>query len=527
MSHKKRFEQIYELIFDTVMSIKPTHRRGRRGNRQDRPSLSPSTKGVMGGQYSPLSAAAIQQVDQTARDVLMNIGFADAPPPVVALVTKAGGHINDHGRLCFSEKIITDALKDLARPLTLYGRKDGVEIHLEGARVHAGTGGAAPLIYEAETRRYRPTALMDIFSAATLVERLEHIHFFNRPMVARDMPDDHSLDINTAYASIAGTTKPIATSVAHLETMDDLEVLLSLVAGSMDAFRAKPFLSLNINHVTPPLRFSPDAMLVLMRAAELGIPIHANTFGQVGASSPVEPMGALAQTVAETLGGMMVAWLVEPEAKVIFGARPMITDLRTGAMSGGGGEQARIMAATSQMARYYGLPNSTIAGATDSKIPDAQSGYEKAMSVLLAAQAGSNMITQAAGMQAALMGCALESYIIDNDMIGAILRTLDMPLDFDSGHTLEAIRSVVHGEGHFLGHADTLSRMQSDYLYPKLADRLTIEDWQRQGGLAMDERARITLQDIMAPINDGRFDLQIDDAADADIRSRLDIRLNR
>jgi hypothetical protein len=31
----------------------------------------------------------------------------------------------------------------------------------------------------------------------------------------------------------------------------------------------------------------------------------------------------------------------------------------------------------------------------------------------------------------------------------------------------------------------------------------------------------------MAPINDGRFDLQIDDAADADIRSRLDIRLNR
>jgi len=66
MSHKKRFEQIYELIFDTVMSIEPTHRRGRRGNRQDRPSLSPSTKGVMGGQYSPLSAAAIQQVDQTA-----------------------------------------------------------------------------------------------------------------------------------------------------------------------------------------------------------------------------------------------------------------------------------------------------------------------------------------------------------------------------------------------------------------------------------------------------------------------------
>ena len=507
-------------------SNEPNHRRSRRGHRQDRPLLSPSTKGVLGGQYAPLSDAAISQVDQAARDVLMTIGFADAPPQVVALVTKSGGHINDHGRLCFSEAMIDGAIKDLARPLTLYGRKDGAEIHLEGAKVHAGTGGAAPLIYDPEAKRYRPTALLDIFSAARLVDGLEHIHFFNRPMVARDMPDDHSLDINTAYASLVGTTKPIATSVAHVDTMDDLEVLLSLVAGSMEAFRAKPFLSLNINHVTPPLRFAPDAMLVLMRAAELGIPIHANTFGQVGASSPVEPMGALSQTVAETLGGMIVAWLVDPAAKVIFGARPMITDLRTGAMSGGGGEQARLMAATSQMARYYGLPNSTIAGATDSKIPDAQSGYEKAMSVLLAAQAGSNMITQAAGMQAALMGCALESYIIDNDMIGAILRTLDMPLEFNREHTLDAIRDVVHGDGHFLGHADTLSRMQSDYLYPKLADRLTIEDWQDQGALAMDQRARLILKDIMAPITAGQFDLQIDEAVDAEIRSRLDIRLH-
>jgi len=130
-------------------------------------------------------------------------------------------------------------------------------------------------------------------------------------------------------------------------------------------------------------------------------------------------------------------------------------------------------------------------------------------------------------MQAALMGCALESYIIDNDMIGAILRTLDMPLEFNREHTLDAIRDVVHGDCHFLGHADTLSRMQSDYLYPKLADRLNIEDWQDQGALAMDERARLILKDIMTPITAGQFDLQIDEAVDADIRSRLDIRLNR
>ena len=65
----------------------------------------------------------------------------------------------------------------------------------------------------------------------------------------------------------------------------------------------------------------------------------------------------------------------------------MVTDLRTGAMSGGGGEQAKLTAAAIQMARHYGLPSSTIAGATDAKWPDAQSGYEKSLSITLALQA--------------------------------------------------------------------------------------------------------------------------------------------
>ena len=466
-------------------------------------------------------------IDAAAQKVLTDIGFADAPQEAIDLVLARGGKYTDQARLCMTETMITEALADLAKPLILYGRGDGLELHLEGARVHAGTGGAAPLIFDDQHNHYRDTALKDIYAAARLVDGLDHIHFFNRPMVARDMPDDYRLDLNTAYASIAGTKKPIATSIAHADTVDDLAKMLAMVAGSIEAFQKKPFLSLNINHVTPPLRFAPDAVEVMIKAARLGIPIHANTFGQVGASSPVDPMAALVQTVAETLGGMIIAWLANPAAQVIFGARPMITDLRTGAMSGGGGEQARIMAATSQMARYYGLPNSSIAGATDSKIPDAQSGFEKAMSVLLAAQAGSNMITQAAGMQAALMGCALESYIIDNDMIGAILRTLDMPLSLEPTYVLEALKDVVEGEGHFLGQADTLNRMQTDYLYPQFSDRETIEQWQDKGMTTILDRARADLDKRFDGRRDGDGVILIDDDVDAMIRAEFDIRLTR
>ena len=120
-------------------------------------------------------------------------------------------------------------------------------------------------------------------------------------------------------------------------------------------------------------------------------------------------------------------------------------------MSGGSAEGALAMAACAQMANYYGLPNSTIAGATDSKLADAQSGYEKSLGITLAAQAGSNLVTQAAGMQGSLMGCALESYVIDNDMLGGIMRSLVGIEVSDETLALEAIDQVVHGLGQTAG----------------------------------------------------------------------------
>ena len=165
--------------------------------------------------------------------------------------------------------------------------------------------------------------------------------------------------------------------------------------------------------------------------------------------------------MAEALAGMVITWLINPDCRAIFGPRPMIADLRTGALTGGGGEQAVAMAAGVQMEQYYGLSNSCIAGATDSKVPDAQSGFEKALNVSLAAHVGSNMVTQACGMQAALMGCSLESYVIDNDMLGSILRSV-RGIEPDSDTiSVDVFDHAVHGDGHYPGSADTMGRIQA------------------------------------------------------------------
>ena len=272
--------------------------------------------------------------------------------------------------------------------------------------------------------------------------------------------------------------------------------------------------------MVPPLRFDPDSVDVLIHAARRGIPVMVNTFGQLGASSPVTIAGCVAQTTAETLAGMVLAWLAAPDVCAIFGPRPMVTDLRTGAMAGGGGEQAKLTAAAIQMARRYGLPSSTIAGASDSKWPDAQAGHEKCLSVTLALQAGADFVTQAAGTQASLMATALESYVIDNDMLGSILSAHTAIEVSEATLDPAAIHAAATGAGHFLGEAETLARMNTDFLYPQIGDRRTIGEWQDDGAADSWKRAHARVRKILA----APPPCLIDAALAAQIETEFDLR---
>lgn len=477
----------------------PRQRRGRRSQsgRGVRPDAGPELAAV-GGRLQLLSAGECDTLHQAALTILAGTGLSEAPDEVVALVTDAGGSLSGDGRLLFPPELVNSCLAALPSKITLHGRNGGRDLVLGGTEVHLGTGGASPEILDLDTHRYRPSTLADIHAAARIVEEMEHIHFFSRPMVARDIEDAQAMEVNTAWACLSGTRKHVMVSASSPENLDAILDLAHELAGSEAAFRAAPFLSLNINHAVPPLRFDPDSALVLVHAARRGVPVMVNTFGQLGASSPVTIAGCVAQTTAETLAGMVVAWLAAPDVRAVFGPRPMVTDLRTGAMTGGGGEQAKLTAAAIQMARYYDLPSSTIAGATDSKWPDAQAGYEKNLAVTMALQAGAHFVTQAAGTQASLMATSLESYVIDNDMLGGIL-SAHSAIEV-SPATLDptAIHDAATGVGHFLGEAETLARMTSDFLYPEVGDRRSIDEWQADGAPDIWQLAHRRVRAILA-----------------------------
>ncbi|WP_170504866.1 trimethylamine methyltransferase family protein [Ruegeria arenilitoris] len=484
------------------MSRVRSGRAARKAQRKGGAGTGPTTAiwpGIEGGRYRPISTDGIAAIDKTARRILAEIGMANATPRCVDTVVAAGGLVSDAGRLLFPSKLVEQVFTTVGRGFTLYGQRPEYDLDPSGTRIHLGTSGAAVHIVDSATGEVRDSTLKDLHDMARLAEALPNIHMFQRTVVARDIPDTHAMEMSTAFACAAGTAKPIGTSFSSAETMRAAIEMFHMIAGGEAAWRARPFCCVSTCFVVPPLTFAAEALGIIECAAETGTPLKLVSAGQAGATSPAPLAGAVAQQTAEVLAGLVYLNLLNPGHPALFGALPFVSDLRTGAMSGGSAEQGVLMAACAQMAQYYGIPCAVSAGMTDSKLPDFQAGYEKGITELLSALAGANLIYEAAGMYGSLLAASKESFVLDNDLIGSVMRATRGFEITEDALAFDVIRDMcLNGPGHFLGASQTLGRMQSDYYYPALADRTTPQAWSDAGSPSLIDSARVRTDAILA-----------------------------
>ena len=509
------------------MSKRTGGRAARRQSRVDGAGSGPTTAiwpGIEGGRYAPLTRAEIAMIDDTAMRILEEIGLKGTTQTCINTICAAGGSLTEDRRLLMPEPMVRKALKTAGREFKLCGLNPEHDIDPSGARIHFGTSGAAVHIIDSETGQIRDTSLRDLYDMARIADQLPNIHMFQRTVVARDISDPREMDLNTLYACLKGTAKPTGTSFGSAEVMEEAVRMLHLITGGPDALRARPPVCVSTCFIVPPLTFAEEALGVIECAARHGIPLKLVSAGQAGATSPAPLAGAVAQQTAEVLAGFVYVNLLNPGHPATFGALPFVSDLRTGAMSGGSAEQGLLMAACAQMARFYDIPCAVSAGMTDSKMPDFQAGYEKGYTELLAALAGANLVYEAAGMYGSLLGCSLESFVLDNDLIGSVMRATRGFEVTEDTLSLDTIRDVcVGGPGHFLGHDQTMNRMESDYFYPALADRRTPQEWAAAPDKDLLENARRRTQDLLTRPDP----MHIPDEIDRDIRRHFPIRILR
>ncbi len=480
--------------------------------------------GMTGGQYKPLKDSDLPRIHAAALKLLETVGLGSAIPSCVEAMSAHGCWVNDKGRLCIPRGLVEDTIAKAARNFILPARNPQHDMEPSGKRVYFGTAGAAVHIVEPSTKEYRESLLVDLYDAARIVDTCEHIHFFQRPLTARDMITGHDLDINTMYACLAGTQKHVGTSMVEPAHVEECLQILHVIAGGEDKWRARPFVSQSNCFVVPPLKFAEDACRCLEAAARGGMPVLLLSAAQAGATSPAALAGTVVQAVAECLAGLVYINCIVPGALAIWGPWPFVSDLRTGAMSGGSGEQALITSGCAQMGHYYDLTVGSAAGMCDSKMPDMQAGYEKGVTAGISAMTGINMLYESAGMHASLLGFCLESLLIDNDMLGSINRNVRGIEVTEDSLSIDVITDTcINGPGHYLGSEQTLNLMQKDYVYPAIGNRMSPKEWVEAGKPDIVERAAARKREILS----GYYPDYIPRAIDDLIRAKHDIKLPR
>ncbi|TMV08694.1 trimethylamine methyltransferase family protein [Ruegeria sediminis] len=485
--------------------------------------LRPVRPGLEGGWLKPLTQEGVERIHHAALDALERIGLADAPQSGIDYLTAAGCILGDDGRIRFPRALVEDTLAKANRSVTLFSRDGRTDLDLSGKRVHYGTAGAAVHMVDVDGREYRDSTVQDLHDAARICENLENIHFVQRPMVCRDILDNREMDLNTIYACCSGTFKHVGTSFTDPSYVAPAMELLHMIAGGEDKWRERPFVSNSNCFVVPPMKFATESCQVMEECIKAGMPVLLLSAGMAGATAPSTVAGAIVQAVAECLAGLVYVNAVKPGAPAVFGTWPFGLDLRTGAMTVGSGEQALLTAGCAQMHHFYDLPGGAAAGASDSKLPDMQAGWEQMCSNVMAGLSGLNMVYEAAGMHSSLLGFCHESLILGDDLIGQALRCVRGIEVTDETLAVDQIAEVcLGGSGHYLGTDQTLGRMQADYVYPTLGDRTSPKEWVERGKPDLIEKAVARKNRILAERSPARFDA----ALDAEIRKRFNIHLS-
>ncbi len=456
--------------------------------------------GLFGGQYKPLSEEDIKTIHDASLTILEKTGisYEHGLEETVAMLEKAGAVVDrDVSRIRFPRTLIVDQAAKAPEQVVLYGRADGNDLDLTENKVYMGTGGAAINVLDLETGTRRPSTLKDIYEIGSLVDRLDHIHFYVRSCIPTDIPP-LSYDVNVFYACMKATAKHVMAGVNDLEGLHDVIELASMVASGREKLKERPFISIITSFAISPLKLDTSMTLVMQESIRNRIPVALSAAPMSGSTSPMTMAGTLAQLHAEQLVGICISQLTNPGAPVLYGGIPGMANLRSMGYLGGAVECGMMNAAIHQMAQHIKVPNYNSSGLSDSKLPDAQAGWEKALTVVLAAMGGSNYVHHSAGMLESMLTVAYEQFVMDDEIIGMCCKVLK-GIDVDAEHLAMEVIDTVGPGGNFMMSPHTMAHMRKEYFQGNgVSDQKSWEQWKQDGSRDARERARVIARRMLS-----------------------------
>ncbi|MEM2990811.1 MAG: trimethylamine methyltransferase family protein [Halobacteria archaeon] len=467
---------------------------------------------VKGGQLKILSKDQIYDIHLATLNVLENTGILIHEPEARKLLKEAGAYVDEKRKLVkIPSHLIEESIRKTPKGFTLYARNPRYNVRIEDKRVCFGPMIGRLHILDLETGKKRRTNLEDVAGLTKLASALE---YYALPHSGVMMPHiegvpDQVVHAYAYYTSVKNSEKVVKGTGRGRERALDCIKMASMIAGcEPEDLGKRPNVFTTCNPISP-LQHSVEQTEGLIEYAKHRLPVDIAAEVQAGATSPVTLAGSLVIQNAEVLSGVTIAQLVNPGTPLFYGTAGTIMDMRAGIICKGAIEAGLINAATAQLAQFYGIPSRGTAGDTESKVLDIQAGFEKAITLLMAALAGVNYIWYPGTLEYALT-VSYESLVIDNEICGMVLRALKgISIDEDA-LALDVIGKVGPG-GHFLGQKHTIEYLMKEHFIPKLSNRQSREEWEKAGAKDLWEVAKEEVRKILKEYEPIPLEKEIDE----------------
>ncbi|MEG2672549.1 MAG: trimethylamine methyltransferase family protein [Ruthenibacterium sp.] len=434
----------------------------------------------------------IEELHQYSVRILNELGMQVEDAEIRTLLCN-NGCTQKGDRVFFSADLIATMLQSLKQEVTMYAAATGEPTVLSLGTTSTHSTGGVPWIVDMTSGKRRNGQLSDLIDAIHVMNQLPELDIPCALIYPSDIPSEITQLKQTA-TMLAHCSKPIyGPGVSQANNAKYIAELFQAYGG--ETLAQKPIGMVGISPQSPlglPKEIT-DTMKYIIGA---GIPTSILAAPMGGLTAPLSVTGTVAQAHAEILGFACVAYLINPDCVLFYGARTFFANMKSAQSILGLPETGISSALAVQLATHCGFMTDVNGLACTSCDMDEQAGYEKMMNALLPAMAGATLIT-GIGSLASVMCTSLGQLVLDNEMM-AMVRKAQKALSFDPDEMgWDAIECVVQDDDTFLVQDHTIEHLHDEVFETDIGFDGVWADWVSSNEVPLAVRAKERACDLI------------------------------
>jgi trimethylamine--corrinoid protein Co-methyltransferase len=338
--------------------------------------------------------------------------------------------------------------------------------------------GECTMVYEPATGVRRAPTWEDWAAATKLVDTMDEVGAYWR-MVNSGVEGPGPGPAVAHWANTFGLfSKHVQDEIATpVDAAWLLEVLGTIFGGREAVRRDHPFSVLFCP--VSPLAMEQEHTDAYLATAGWDIPICIMPMPMMGTSAPTGLRSTIVSGNAEVLGAICLVQAASPGTPVIYAPALAAMEPRTGRWGGGSPEHSLLGAATTEMARFYGLPVTASNGGTDHFVSGVQAAYERTINWGLPVLSWPDILIGPGSLGGASTLC-LEQMVIDVETF-RMWRRVRGGIGVGEADVVAALDEV-GPVGDFLSRTETRDAVRGgEFFLPRLGHHGAFDRWEANG----------------------------------------------